>query len=113
MNIRKLFKHLKVGDTLYHINPMSCGNQANVRIKTIVVDRIERKFLGLFGTNIIYFKGTILKNDSIYLNDMDNYSCKFTTTCLDEAKAYLKTVHAGNYGSFVSSYHSSVNTRYR
>lgn len=114
-NARTIFKSLKVGDIFYHINPMGCGASAqkSVEITVIKVTAIERKFLGLFGDNIIYYKGCILDNDRAFLNDLDNYSCKFTTTCLKEAEAYLKTIHAGAEAVNVNYQHTRIkaNTR--
>ncbi|AUR85921.1 hypothetical protein NVP1081O_186 [Vibrio phage 1.081.O._10N.286.52.C2] len=113
MYVRQIFKDLQVGDVIYHINPFACGVQTDVEIKTIVVEDIERSFLfGMFGEDIVYFSGDGSRNDRMFLNDMD-YGCKFTTTCLKDAQAYLENVHEGFFSHEVSLHHEAVLAQYR
>lgn len=110
------WENLKVGDTVYLINPFGCGHniQHMVKIKSLVVTKIFRKnedgnaHNGFSYESISEYSNRPFKC-SEYFEDIVESGCKLVTHSKEEAEAELKMVHAGKYSRFVKTHHDLCN----
>jgi hypothetical protein len=109
----KFWKTLKSGDTVYFVNPLSCGASAQKSVENIEIKIEEIKhsfFLGLFGKDVLTYKDNprIDFKHNLYLDDVIRHPSMLLTTSKEDADKYLETVHNGEQARFVDTHHHSV-----
>jgi hypothetical protein len=109
------WENLKVGDTVYLINPFYYGHniQHKVSIQTCIVSKIilENNSKSRFFYNHFSHHSNKIIEKHHFIYDILQSGCKIFTHSKEEAEAELKMVHAGKYARFVEAHHESFRSR--